>query len=108
MLTKYKEGKIANELVDGIIETATYYFEYLADKKEAKTLNKWIEFCDKLIPEKYLVDNLKADILYRDGKIKKAIALKTRAVDNMPFTVKKKVNYQHELEVMKQSQRKTN
>lgn len=55
-----------------------------------------------------MVDNLKADILYRDGKIKKAIALKTRAVDNMPFTVKKKVNYQHELEVMKQSQRKTN
>ncbi len=102
MLQFYKEGMIANDLVESIEEAAHHYLDYLENKKETKNLEKWINYCYKLIPGKFSVDNLKADLLYRQGKIKEAIALKAIAVDKMPFTVKKKVNYQHELEVMKQ------
>lgn len=104
MLQLYKEGIIANDLVECIEETARNYFDFVATKRETKNLEDWIKYCDKLIPGKYSVNNLKADLLFRQGKIKEAIALKTIAINNMPFTVKKKVNYQHELDVMKQKQ----
>lgn len=102
MLQKYKEGRTANEIVEAITETAHYYFKVAETRKEEKTLNNWVDYCYKLIPGKYSVDNLKADILFQEGKTSKAIALKSKAIENMPFTVKKKVNFEHELEVMKQ------
>ena len=101
MLQKYKEGKTANEIVESIIETSHNYFDLVETRKETKNLKKWIKYCYKLIPEKYSVDNLKADMLYKAGKTKKAITLKSSAIKKMPYTVKKKVNFEHELELMK-------
>nr|WP_299033064.1 hypothetical protein [uncultured Tenacibaculum sp.] len=40
-------------------------------------------------------------MLYKAGKTKKAITLKAIAIEKMPYTVKKKVNFEHELELMK-------
>ncbi len=104
MLQKYKEGLRANHLVEAIVEVGRKYMAVMEDKKETRTLNKWIDYCYELIPGQYWVDNLKADLLYKDGKTKDAIALKAAAIEKMPFTVKKKVNFQHELEVMEQQQ----
>ncbi len=103
MLQTYKEGRKANDVVERITNAAHPYFELLDSKASTQTLNDWMDYCYTLIPDKYSVDNIKADLLYREGKTKKAIALKSKAIENMPFTVKKKVNYQHELELMKQN-----
>jgi len=104
MLQKYKEGLKANARVDAIVDVGRKYMAVMEGKKETKTLNKWIDYCYELIPGQYWVDNLKADLLYKEGKTKDAIALKATAIEKMPFTVKKKVNFQHELEVMEQQQ----
>ncbi|WP_163710044.1 thioredoxin family protein [Mangrovibacterium lignilyticum] len=104
MLQKYKEGLTANKLVDAIAEVGQNYLAVMEGKKETKTLNKWIDYCYELIPGQYWVDNLKADLLYKEGKTKEAIALKGTAIEKMPFTVKKKVNFQHELDVMVQNE----
>ncbi|CAM1339835.1 thioredoxin family protein [Tenacibaculum aestuarii] len=101
MLQNYKEGREANNTVKPIIETANHYFDFAQTRKEKRNLEKWVKYCYKLIPEKYSVDNLKADMLYKAGKTKKAIALKAIAIEKMPYTVKKKVNFEHELELMK-------
>ncbi len=102
MLKMYKEGRLANDRVEAIVEVGHKYLAVIDGKKESKTLKKWIDYCYELIPEKYSVDNLKADLLYNEGEIEEAIALKASAIERMPFTVKKKVNYQYELEQMKQ------
>ncbi|TRZ42413.1 thioredoxin family protein [Robertkochia solimangrovi] len=104
MLQKYKEGRIASDIVELIVTTAQHYFDHAETKKEFKILEDWVDYCYKLIPESYFTDNLKADILFKEGKVEKAIQLKTTAIENMPFTVKKKVNYKYELELMKQNQ----
>lgn len=103
MLALYKEGKKANKLVESITTVGHDYLDLIETKKENNTLNKWIKYCYKLIPHKYWVENLEADLLFKAGKTEKAINLKTSAINNMPFTVKKKVNYQHELNLMKES-----
>jgi len=104
MIQKYKEGIKANARVDAIVDVSRKYMAVMEGKKETKTLNKWIDYCYELIPGQYWVDNLKADLLYKEGNTKDAIALKAAAIEKMPFTVKKKVNFQHELEVMEQQQ----
>ncbi len=105
MLNLYKEGKTANDRVDAIVEVGHKYLDVMDGKKESKTLDKWISYCYELIPGKYSVDNLRADKLYGEGKSKEAIALKESAISRMPFTVKKKVNFEHELDLMKQAQK---
>ena len=81
MLQKHKEGRDANNIVKPIIETANHYFDLAQTRKEKRNLEKWVKYCHKLIPEKYSVDNLKADMLYKAGKTKKAIALKAIAIE---------------------------
>jgi len=104
MIQKYKEGIRANARVDAIVEVGQKYMAAMEGKKETKTLSKWIDYCYELIPGQYWVDNMKADLLYKEGKAEEAIALKAVAIEKMPSTVKKKVNFQHELEVMEQQQ----
>ena len=104
MLQKYKEGKIATERVESIVKTGHKYLALMDGKRETNTLEKWLDYCYELIPGQYSVDNLKADLLYSEGQAQEAIALKSVAIEKMPYTVKKKVNYQHELDVMVQNE----
>ncbi|RKD90926.1 thioredoxin family protein [Mangrovibacterium diazotrophicum] len=104
MLERYKEGMTAGARVDAITEVGQNYLAVMEGNQETKTLNKWIDYCYELIPGQYWVDNLKADLLYKEGKTKDAIALKSAAIEKMPFNVKKKVNFQHELELMVQNE----
>lgn len=100
MVSLFKEGKTANSMIEDITEVGEQYLKYIDTKAEYKNLNNWINYCYKLVPGKYWIDNLKADMLYKQGNVTQAIELKKRAVDKMPFTVKKKVNFEHELNEM--------
>lgn len=102
MLQTFKEGKTANSQVKMIVETGRKYLQYCDTKEEFKQLNRWIDYCYKLIPEKYSIDNLKANTLYTEGETEKAIALKRLAIDRMPDRKKEKVNVKYELDQMLQ------
>ncbi len=105
-MQNFKEGRIANDQVELIIETGLNYLPHISTKKEYKQLNGWINYCYKLIPGKYTVDNLKAKMLYQQGKLDEAITLKKTAVEKMPERMKKKVNEEHELEEWQQEAEK--
>ncbi|WP_439185552.1 thioredoxin family protein [Carboxylicivirga taeanensis] len=98
MYTFYKEGKIANDLIDLITKVGYGYLTCIDNKKEYKTLNSWINYCYELIPGKFSVNNLKADMLYKKGKTKMAIELKKSAIEKMPDRDKAKSGEKYKLE----------
>ncbi len=102
ILKELKEGMQANYIVKNVVDVAHYYLQYAEKEKDFEYLNNWISYCNKLIPNKYLIENLWANTLYKQGKSEKAIDLKTKALNNMPTNFKKRVNVEHELKLMKQ------
>ncbi len=100
MLLTYKFGISAIQPVKKIEEIGEEYLKYATDKSHFKELNKWISFCYKLVPDYYIVDNLKANVLYKMGDHKKAIALKKAAIEKYPSNEKKLVNKKYELQQM--------
>ncbi len=100
MLELYRLGLSATKEVKPIVEIAHDYLKIAGNKSHYKTLNKWIKFCYELVPEYYLVDNLKANMLYKSGKSEKAIALKKQALSKYPITEKKRIHQKNELEQM--------
>ncbi len=102
MVEFYKQGRTASSIVKDVAEIGHKFLLHSDSEGDYKTLSGWIDYCYELIPEYYLVDNLKADMLYEQKDTAQAIELKEKAVANMPWTEKKRVNRQYELEIMKQ------
>ena len=100
ILQNLKEGKQSNEIIAKIVDIAHYYLQYAAEKQDFVSLNDWIRYCNELVPDKYLVENLQANLLYKQGDTADAIALKRKALDNMPLNRKQRVNVEHELTLM--------
>ncbi len=100
MLEVYKNGISATKEIKPIEEIAQDYLKLADNKSHFKTLNKWIQYCYKLVPEYYLVDNLKANMLYKSGKVEQGIELKKSALSKYPVTEKKRIHQQNELQKM--------
>jgi len=99
---KYKEGRQANTLVKEIVKVGHLYLQNADNDEDYKKLSHWIDYCYRLIPGKFSVENLQANLLYKMGETAKAIELKTSAFEKTPTLEKKRVNVQFELEQMKQ------
>ncbi|GAB7085955.1 thioredoxin family protein [Marinifilum fragile] len=104
ILKELKEGMQANQIVKDIVDVAHYYLQYADNEKDFEYINDWISYCNRLIPNKYLVENLQANNLYKQGETTKAIELKTKALSDFPYNYKKRVNVEHELGLMKQGE----
>ncbi len=102
MVQRYKEGTRANAQVKDIVKTGHKFLQHAETPEDFKHLEAWVDYCYKLIPDKYSVNNLYANVLYRQGKNKEAIALKQKALNGTPDSEKKKVNVAYELEMMEQ------
>ncbi len=100
MLELYKNGISATKEIKQIEEIAQDYLKLADNKSHYKVLNKWIKYCHKLVPEYYLVDNLKANTLYKSGQVEKGIELKKLAISKYPTTEKKRIHQQNELQQM--------
>lgn len=79
----YSEGLSANRTVQTIVDLGEGYLTQCETKADYKQLNSWINYCYKLIPGKYSVDILKADMLFKQGDKQKAIELKKNALTKM-------------------------
>ncbi|TRZ45075.1 thioredoxin family protein [Robertkochia solimangrovi] len=101
ILTKLKQGVQATEMIENIAKVGSGYLVLNEGRKEFRTLDKWIEYGYELIPDSYILDNLKAKLLMKQGKTEKAIALKEKALENWPDSDKKKVSIAYELKTMK-------
>ncbi|OMP30154.1 hypothetical protein BKM32_12250 [Mangrovimonas sp. DI 80] len=101
MLNASKEGLKASKILKEINELSKGYLQRATSKKEYETLNSWIEYGYELRKDNCFTDDIKAEVYYKNGKKKKAVALKERAVKNWPRSDKKFVNKEYELEQMK-------
>ncbi|MFV0566310.1 MAG: thioredoxin family protein [Flavobacteriaceae bacterium] len=101
MLDYAQTGIEATKILKNLASKGQGYLSRTTSKTEYKTLSKWIAYGYKLKPENCFMDDLKAEMLYKKGKTKKAIQLKERAIKNWPQNDKKFVNKQYELEQMK-------
>ncbi len=104
MLTRYKTGRNAIKQVEKIVEAGHYYLQVDKNGNHLKPVEKWIAYCEKLTPNYYEVENLKADLLYVQGKTDKAIQLKEMTLKNFPSNYKKLVNIEYQLELMKKGE----
>jgi len=77
-------GKTAGENIKTITKIGHTYLKLTKKKKDYKVLENWIEYGYELSPNSFYIDNLKADMLYKKGKTKKAIALKKLALEKWP------------------------
>lgn len=102
MIQFYKNGRQASGVVDDIVKTGHKYLQYAETPAEFKHIKSWVDYCYKLIPGDYSVDNLYANLLYREGQTERAIQLKEEAIAEMPSTEKKKVNVEYDLSMMQQ------
>ncbi|WP_370478529.1 thioredoxin family protein [Tamlana flava] len=101
MLMASKAGLKADKILKELNEKGKGYLERITSKKEFKTLNGWIEYGYNLKADNCFMNDLKAEVYYKQGKSKKAIALKERAVKNWPRSDKKFINKEYEMEQMK-------
>jgi len=101
MLNASKEGLKAYKILKEINKKGKGYLERITTKIEYKTINSWIKYGYDLKAENCFMDDLKAELYYKTGRNKKAVALKERAVKNWPRSDKKFINKEYELEQMK-------
>ncbi len=100
MLSRLKAGRLASKEVKKIVKVGHKYLQACCKEGNLKPVEKWINYSYKLIPDYYAVDNLKADLLYVQGKTDKAIKLKKIAIEKFPSNYKKLVNIKYKLELM--------
>lgn len=97
-------GANSTKLIKNLSDKGLRYLSAIESKQEYKTLNSWIDYGYSLQPESYFIDNLKADMYYKEGKTKKAILLKERAVKNWSKDDKRLATREYELEQMKKGE----
>lgn len=101
MMIASKEGLEASKILKEINNKGKAYLERITSRKESKILNSWIKYGYKLKEENCYTDDLKAEVYYKNGKKKKAIKLKERAIKNWTKYDKKFVNKEYELNQMR-------
>ncbi len=97
---KTKSGAIVQDLSN----KGEAYLKYADSKSDYKKLEGWIDYGNELGASNYYMDNLMADMFYKKGKTKKAIAYKEKALANWPADDKKLSAKKYELEQMKKGE----
>lgn len=101
-LEALSKGKIASEQIKAFNKTIRKYSHYCASKKaDYERMSKWIDYASKLNPEDYTMDNLRADILNKQGKTKEAIQYKELALTKLPAKARERSGMEKELASMK-------
>lgn len=100
MLQKYKAGISAETRIGVIIYFGHQYLRIADNKKDYKEIASWISYGRKLSPDHYLLDNLQADLLFKQGKKEEAIAMKGQAIASWPENDKKLRGIRSQLEKM--------
>lgn len=100
--TKLEDGPAATEMVELIASVGSGYLKYCSGRRDYRQLDKWIDYGFELIPDSYRMNNLKADMLFRKGEVKDAIAFKEAALEDWPQDDKKLDTRVYELEQMKE------
>ncbi|CAM1339507.1 thioredoxin family protein [Tenacibaculum aestuarii] len=96
-------GKIAGENIETITKIGHTYLKLTKKKKDYKVLESWIEYGYELVPNSFYINDLKADMLYKKGKTKQAIALKKIAVEKW-IDSKTRPSKAYELEKMQKGE----
>ncbi len=98
----YEKGIEANKQITSFSKTIPYILKYCSlSKKDYKKLNAWMDYGSKLIPSDYRMDNLRASMLYKQGKTKDAIAYKESALSKVSEKSKEYPSLKEQLEKMK-------
>lgn len=83
ILEDLKQGKEARYQTAAIVKVGGNYLKHSKKDKDYKHLFAWIDYGTKLLPEDYRMDNLRARVLYQQGKVKEAIQFKESAIEKM-------------------------
>lgn len=99
-----KEALAQEKMIRGI--GATYIA--LPDNKKAdyKKLMSWVDYGMNLVPEHVTIPSFKANVLYKQGKVKEAIALKESVLAKLENGDKEYTVVSRELEDMKKALKK--
>ncbi|WP_167615195.1 thioredoxin family protein [Maribellus sediminis] len=101
-LKNLEKGRIAMEQTAIINKRARYYLKYCAtNKSDYKQLYTWIDYGSKLVPDDYTMDELRSEVLKKQGKIKEAIEYKEIALNKIPENSKDRSKVEKELEDLK-------
>ena len=104
ILKDMKKGKEAGKQMRTIEKYGTYYLRYVSTAKEYKNLHKWIDYGAQLIAEDHSMQDLKANVLYKQGKVKEAIKYKEMALAKLPQKSRFRGPISRELEKMKKGE----
>lgn len=105
ILQAYKNGMGAGSIVEDIHQKAQAYLARVDSNSEYKDIENWIAYGDQLGASSYYMDNLRADMYYKRGKVKKAINYKKQALANWPDYDKKRDTRVYELSLMEGTQK---
>ncbi|WP_439185550.1 thioredoxin family protein [Carboxylicivirga taeanensis] len=104
VLKNLEKGREALAQTKAIEKTGFNYLKYCTSKKDFKRLHTWIDYGEKLVPDEYRMDNLRATVYNKQGKLKKAIHYKELAVNKLPENDKSRGVLQRQLDKMKNKQ----
>ncbi|MEN8155480.1 MAG: thioredoxin family protein [Bacteroidota bacterium] len=96
-----RQGKEARLQMFAIVKTGRKYLDLAEQRSDYRKLNEWIEYGLNLVPVAYDMENFQASVLYKQGKVKKAIKAKESALSKMPEDHKKRGTVKRELERMR-------
>ncbi len=99
-LNRMKMGHLALLQVAKIEKIALQYLSVCENKNDYKTLDSWIDYCYKLVPDYQDIDHIKVKQLYRMGKIESAVKLQKELIDKFPENSKDRIKLEIELEKM--------
>ncbi|MCU4155851.1 thioredoxin family protein [Carboxylicivirga sp. A043] len=103
-LKRFEQGKEARSQQKAIVKTANYYLSHCEKSKEYKRLYKWIDYGSQLIAGDYQMDNLRASVLQKQGKLKEAIKYKEAALSKLSKNDRNRATVQNQLDKMKRDQ----
>lgn len=86
---------------NAIVNIGDYFLKHAETKKEYKDLMRWSEYAETLLPDDNTATNFKSNVLYKQGKVKEALEIKTRLLNQLKPDDKKYPSIMKEIEVMK-------
>tara|TARA_R110001606_G_scaffold399236_1_gene582621 strand:- start:15221 stop:16561 length:1341 start_codon:yes stop_codon:yes gene_type:complete len=105
VLKNLKTGKDALTQKRAIEKIGYKYLRLCKKRKDYKRLMHWVDYGLQLAPSYHEIDNLKAKVLYQQGKVKEAIGFKEQALSKLPKRHKKHPIIQRELDQMKKGEK---
>ncbi len=104
-LEKYKKGIEAGSQISAFYTTIPYMLKSCSLKKnDYKHIYRWLDYASKLIPSDYKMDDLRASVLHKQGKLKDAIYYKEQALSKLDERQKEYIKLKEQLEKLKQEQ----